>query len=405
MQKGFIQLSVILAAFIGLLSGCSEPPEATVPTFVVKQRPFEIVIPAFGELQAAEATNIASPGRRPMVIAWLAEENQRVKKGQIVARFDGEQLALDSRKEELEMELLDKDINQKNAERSQQQNELNSEEVLIGKEFEFVDKFAIDDLRLYSKLEIIDTLSNKEYLGVKDDFIDWKQGSIEGQSQSALDILKIRKKGHADKYQQHEEALSRLEVRAPYDGLLVYEKNWRGDKPSIGQTVFPGSTIAKIPNLDQMQAKIYVLDKDAIGLQKGQPVTLTMEAYPDQILEGQLASVSGFSRTIKRGNPTKYFELLVDLPEKNNLMQPGQKVVADIQVQQAEPQIVIPLQAIFNQDGENFVYLQQGSEFIRQPVTTAQKNLYFVEITEGLSSGDAIALSVPVTNIAENNPS
>ncbi|WP_416305955.1 efflux RND transporter periplasmic adaptor subunit [Neptunicella sp. SCSIO 80796] len=402
MTNNILLLSVMAGA---LLTGCSEPPQITVPTYEVEQREFEIVIPAFGELEAAEATNIASPGRRPMTIAWLAEENQRVKKGQVVARFDPEQLALDSRKEELAMMLLDKDMRQKNAERNKQENELNSEEVLIGKEFDFVDTFAIDDLRLYSKLEIIDTLSNKEYLGVKDEFIDWKQESIEEQNQSALDVLSIRKRGHAAKYQQHEDALSRLEVVAPYDGLLVYEKNWRGDKASVGQTVFPGSTIAKIPNLERMQAKIYVLDKDAIGLEQGQPVTLTMEAYPDQLLHGELASVSGFSRTIKRGNPTKYFELVVDLPEKNDLMQPGQKVIAHIQVKPPEPKVIIPLQAIFNQQNDNFVYLQQGTDFVRQNVTTDRKNLYFVEIVDGLNVGDAIALSEPVISSAENDKS
>jgi len=385
-----LSLSAVL-----LLGACGDPEVATIPTFEVTSRPFAIVIPAFGELESAEAQNISAPGRRPMMIDWLAEENTRVTKGQVVARFDAELLLLDSREEELEMLLLDKDLRKTYAEKIKQENELNSEQVFVGKEFNFVDTFAIDDMRLYSKLEIIDTLSNRDYLGAKEEFIDWKQDSIGERNQSSVQILDIRKQGHEAKYVQHQEALSQLEIYAPYDGLLVYEKNFRGDKPSIGQTVFPGSTIAKIPNLEKMQAKIYVLDKDAIGLKSGQEVELTLEALPEHPLIGHLASVSGYSRTIKRGNPTKYFELTVAIPSSDIKLQPAQKVVAQIKASEALNKITIPLQAIFNEKGENFVYLQKGSDFVKQTVSTAEKNLHFVEIVTGLSAGDVIALSVP----------
>jgi multidrug efflux pump subunit AcrA (membrane-fusion protein) len=377
------------------LAACSESPQSTVPLFQVEQKSFAVVIPAVGELEAAQAERINTPGRSPMTIDWLAEENSWVTKGQVVARFDAEQLLLDSREEELEMMLLDMDMRQQNAQENQQQNELDSDKVLVGKEFKFVDTFAIDDLRLYSKIEIIDTLSNRDYLGAKEEFIEWKESSIDDRNQSALAVLDIRKGGHQAKFQQHQTALSQLEVLAPYDGMLVYEKNWRGDKASIGQTVFPGSTIAKIPNLEKMQAKLYVLDKNAIDLKVGQKVNLTLDAYPDENLEGEVLTVSGFSRTVKRGNPTKYFELLVSLDKQSSTLRPGSKVSGTVSVTETQTKIVIPLQAIFNEKSENYVYIKDGRTFTRRPVKTADKNLYFVEIVEGLTAGDTIALSVP----------
>ena len=394
---------ILLSFSMVFLTACSEPPQSTVPLYQVQQQDFAVVIPAQGELEAAQAETINTPGRSPMTIDWLAEENTWVTKGQVVARFDAEQLLLDSREEELQMMLLDMDMRQQNAVENQQQNELDSEKVLVGKEFTFVDTFAIDDLRLYSKLEIIDTLSNRDYLGAKEEFIEWKGSSIDERNQSALAVLDIRKDGHQAKFQQHQSALAQLEVLAPYDGMLVYEKNWRGEKASVGQTVFPGSTIAKIPNLEKMQAKLYVLDKNAIDLAVGQEVNLTLDAYPDANLKGEVLSVSGFSRTIKRGNPTKYFELLVSLDEQSSTLQPGAKVSASVSVADPQAKIIIPLQAIFNEQSENYVYLKEGRNFIRHPVKTSEKNLYFVEIIEGLSAGDIIALSVPeALSIADN---
>lgn len=378
-----------------LLVSCGSEQKLSVPVYEVQENTFAVVIPAHGELEAAVAKSINAPGRSPMIIDWLAEENSWVTKGQVVARFDAEQISLDSRKEELDMMLLDMDMRQQYAEEMQQQGELNSDKALVGKEFTFVDTFAIDDLRLYSKLEIIDTLSNRDYLGAKEEFIEWKESSIDERNQSALDVLNIKKGGHQEKFQQHQAALAQLEVLAPYDGMLVYEKNWRGDKASIGQTVFPGHTIAKIPNLTKMQARLFVLDKNAINLESGQTVTLTLDAYPAKQYTGQLQSVSGFSRTIKRGNPTKYFELVVSIQEQSPLLQPSVKVAASINVSEPKTKIVIPLQAIFNEKSENYVYKREGAKFVRQKVITAIKNLHFVEIIDGLDAGDIIALSVP----------
>ena len=385
----------LLSVCMLFLVACGEPSQSTVPLYQVQQQDFAVLIPALGEVEAAQAERINTPGRRPMTIDWLAEENSWVVKGQVVARFDSEQLVLDSREEELQMMMLDMDMRQQNAEEKQQQNELDSEKVLVKKEFKFVDTFAIDDLRLYSKIEIIDTLSNRDYLGAKQEFIEWKESSIDNRNQSALAVLDIRKGGHQAKFQQHQSALAQLEVLAPYDGMLVFERNWRGEKASVGQTVFPGSTIAKIPNLEKMQAKLYVLDKNAIDLKMGQKVNLTLDAYPDEKLKGEVLSVSGFSRTIKRGNPTKYFELMVSIDDQSSSLQPGAKLSASISVADSEVKVVIPIQAIFNEKSENYVYLQQDQNFLKRSVKTAAKNLYFVEIVKGLTNGDVIALSVP----------
>lgn len=378
-----------------VLLSCSEAPKSSIPIYTVQNQAFVIEIPGFGELEASEAELINSPGRQPMVIEWIAAENSQVKQGDVVVRFDSEKLSLDSREEELEMLLIDQDIAAKRAEKVEQTTSLQSDKNLISKEFEFVDAFAIDDLRLYSKLEIIETLSNRDYLGAKDEFIEWKKDSIGERIQSSVDVLDIRKGGHAEKFERHSQALSALEVRAPYDGLLVYQKNWRGEKASIGKTVFPGHVIAKIPNLTKMQAKIHVLDKDAIGLKTGQKVKVALESAPDSALTGEVLTVSGFSRTIQRGNPTKFFDVTVSLHPNKLALKPGNKVNASITVVEASPRLTIPLQAIFTDKTSNYVYVIQGQRFEKRPIETGIKNLHFIEVTSGLASGDQIALSFP----------
>ena len=209
-----------------------------------------------------------------------------------------------------------------------------------------------------------------------------------------MSVLNIKKQGHQNKLNQYVSALNQLEVRAPYSGLLVYVKDRRGEKPAIGNTVFPGRALAEIPNLENLQAKLYVLANDAIELNNNQTVELTLDAFPDKTFTGTVTSVSAFPREIKRGNPIKYYELSASINEQNkDILKPGRKLTATIQVTQPKDTLAVPLQSIIYEQEQSYVYIQKGDDFVKHPITTGRKNLYFIEVTSGLNTGDNIALS------------
>ena len=378
-----------------LLAACDDE-KSSIPTFTLEQRAFFVEMKAMGEVEAAKAQRIMTPGRQPMVIEWMAPENSMVKQGDVIARFDGEQIRMDSREELLEMQMIEQDIAQSIAQQNKQVNEIQSEQGFVAHEFDFVNRFAIDDVRVYSKLEIIETLQNRDFLQAKDQFLDWKEGSVVEQTDSAKAVLDIRRDGHEVKYNRHKEALSQLEVYAPYDGLLTYEKDRRGEKPSVGQTVFPGRPIAKIPNLDEMQARVYVLSRDAISLEPGLPVSFSLDAFPDQQHTGTVKEIGGFPRSIERGSPVTYYEVVVALDEqRSGIMKPGSKLSATIRAELSEQALLVPLQALEHDLEASYVHVKTLTGWEQRAVETGEKNLYFVEILNGIEAGDVVALSIP----------
>ena len=390
----FLTPSLLLAVMF--LSGCGSQEQSSIPLYKVIQTPFSIEVEGFGEIEAAQSQKIMTPGRRAMTIAWLKDENTYVEKGEVIARFDAQQILKDSRDEELQLMLLAQDIVKSNAQQNQAKQDIDSDQSFVKYEFDFTDRFAIDDLRVYSQLEIIDTLANRDFLEAKDDFLEWKETSIVEQHSNENAVLDIRKTGVETIFNRHQQALSSLEIISPFSGLLVYEKDRRGEKPAIGQSVFPGRPIAQIPNLDNMQASLFVQANDAIDLAKGLAVDIRLNAFPNKVFSGEISNVSGFPRSIERGNPVTYFEIVVKLLEQDkSMMQPGRKLTAKIHVKAPTDQLVVPLQALHFEDGSTYVYLQEGNEFSKQAVVSGRKNLYLVEITEGLSNGDVIALSLP----------
>lgn len=388
----YLGIALIIANMV-LNSGCSDSQES-IPTYTVSAKPFALSIQVNGQLEAANATVISASSQQPMTIAWLEKEYSMVKEGQVIARFDAEQLNLDMRREMLAMMVLEEDIKLSQNKLNQESSSVLKDKALVMKEYAFADQFNIDDLRVYSKLEIIENLQNKEYLGAKDNYLDWKKDSVVEQNSSAIDVLSIRKQGNQHKYEQIQSAITSLDVVAPYDGLLVYETNWRGEKPTVGSTIFPGAPLAKLPDLSHMQAKGFVLDKEAIDLTPGLPVEIVLDAYPNQTFTGSLQDVAGFSRTISRANPTKYFEVTLTIDDQQSpLLTPGRKLTATIKGADETPRLLVPIQAIYNQNGTNFVFVKNKDDFARRQVDIGKKNLYFVEITRGLSEGEDIALS------------
>ena len=152
------------------LLACNSQENATLK-YTVKNENFSVIIPAKGELFAAKATVISSPVSRNGVqsIAWLSPEFSLVKQGDVIARFDGEEMQVKSKEKENELAITKQEIIEKTGVLSKELDAISKDILIIDQEKLFAEKFSIDDERIRSKLEIIDSLQNTAYLGSKQD--------------------------------------------------------------------------------------------------------------------------------------------------------------------------------------------------------------------------------------------
>lgn len=385
---------MIATALIALV-GCGEEAPTHL-LYTVENQPLMVSVPAKGELFAAKATNISAPmTRRGMQnIAWLAPEFTRVKEGDVIARLDGEAMMIQAREKQNEMAITQEEITEKNSSLDQQISAIKKDIGMIDQEKDFADQFSIDDVRIRSKLEILDQLQNAAYLGSKQEYLHWKNDSFSASSQGELGLLQMRKKQHQTKIEQFNETLALLEIKAPHDGLLTYKANWRGEKPRAGQTLWPGQKIAQLPDVSNMKAKLLVLENEAIDLKVTQNVNFYLNVDASKQYTGKIESVAPFPKSVKRGNPQKFFEVTVLLDQQHpSLFMPGRKLEATINVASLASKIVVPLQSVFTKAQQTIVYRYQDGEFVQTPVTLGQSSLSHVEITQGLTQGQQISLT------------
>ena len=255
------------------------------------------------------------------------------------------------------------------------------------------EKFSVEDLQVYSHNEIIDALRNQDYLVAKQTYTQWQGDTHEKKSDAELQLLSLKKKQHDTKLQTYQSSLETLEVIAPHDGLFVLKKNWRGEKPHVGDTLFPGMKLASLPDLSKLQAKIFILESETAGVKVGQRVEIILDAYPDEIIAGELTKLDAIAKTRNRGNPVKYFEAVITIVSKKlNHWRPGSQLKATIFPSEKHQVISIPSQAMYIDDGKYYVDVKDGSGWLQREIQIGTRNTAKTEVIGGLLVGDIISL-------------
>ncbi len=386
-----------------LLSGCQSDAERA-PTLQVEAGELRVELFAEGELQAVNATPIGATssgggrGRRgqSQTLAWIAPNHSFVNEGQVVARFDPSSFEREATEAQFQLEKLAMGLTDKGRELNEALLDLGNQGELVEIELGLAERFNIDNELLYSRLEMIDNMRNSEYLGAKSDHLDQMEDHYATKTEAERAVLESQQQTHQVKLRRSQDGLNAIEVLAPHQGVLVYEKNWSGQEPRVGQQVFPGAKLASLPDLSAMKAQLYVPEAEANGLAEGLDVQLRLEAYTDRPVTGTVTSISHKAQPRERDNPIKFFTVDVVLDQADpSWLRPGQRVQAWIKVAEANDAISVPNQAVFQSEAGTWVYRLDGAEFEKRSVEIGLRGPNRSEIISGLAAGDQVALIDP----------
>ncbi|MEO6324876.1 MAG: efflux RND transporter periplasmic adaptor subunit [Thermoanaerobaculia bacterium] len=397
---------LLLAGFAtaGVLVACgayqaasSFRSQESVPVFVVQKTTLRRTVNAEGNLKAVEATPLIAPGADlDFKIAWLADDGSRVKKGQTIIRFD-------STDTEKSLFLGQADRGKASGQASKERAE--SGAVLTGlsrdaeqyrRELVAATTFQSKDPEIFTRHQIIEADIDVDLAGVRETNALTSRTKRGKLSQTNLDLFAIDGKKAGFKIDRASLQMAQLEVKAPYDGLVVFQRDWKGDLPQIGQSVWSGFKLGELPDLTVMEAEIFVLEADAGGLVAGKKATVVIESHPDSPVSATVKKVDSLPKPRVKGVPVQYFGATLELARTDPaVMKPGQRVQALVVLGEERDVLVIPRQAVFEKDGKKVVYQKKGKRFESVPVTLGTLGLARVVVSKGISEGAVIALSDP----------
>ena len=386
-------LPLILLAF-----ACSKE---SVPTFTAEPAQFARRVTADGVLKAVNATPLSAPMNVPqsLRIASIADDGALVRKNDIVVTFDPSDFRTDLLNGNEDRASVDnkvsKTVTLATTEKTNLKRDANQaqDELISAKQFKF------DDAEIFSRYQRIESEIDQTLAGDKKEHAENVIGVRDKLSQADRDLLTIEEKKAGLKIRNAQQGLNSLELRAPYDGILVLQRDWRGDIPRVGNNVWPGQTLGEIPDLKAMKAEVFVLEADAAGLAVGQKATVRLESNPSVAYSGKISQVDKLARPRFRGVPVQYFGVTVTLDRTDPaVMKPGARVRTVLEIENRANVFSIPRQALFEKEGKKLVYRKRGAKFEPVPVEIATSTPGRVVVTSGITRGDQLALRDPETS-------
>lgn len=392
-----MRLRALCALVCALFLACGRPSD-DIATFNVEPITFTRRVTAEGTLKATKATPVSAPqnATAPMKVSWIADDGALLHRGDVIVRFDAtdfENLLLTGREDRAN---ASNRLTKESAESSATRKNLGRDAWLAQSELEAARRFKFDDADVFSRYDRIENEVDQDLAVSRKRYAEEVLGIRGSLAAVERDLIAIDDRKAGIKIKQAEEGLQALQVVAPHDGILVLQRNWRGDMPRVGDSMWRGQPIGEIPELQSMKAEVFVLEADAAGLAIDQKATVSLEADSRATFQGTVKSVDKVARPRIPRQPVQYFGVTVELERTDpRLMKPGARVRAILEVENQANAFAIPRQALFEKEGRKLVYVKKGDSFAPAEVTIGSSSAGRVVVTKGLAKGDEIALEDP----------
>jgi HlyD family secretion protein len=173
-------------------------------------------------------------------------------------------------------------------------------------------------------------------------------------------------------------------ITAPFDGTVYLLPAKRGNY------VNAGDLLLDVADLSRMQVRAFVDEPEIGHLKIGQPVKIIWDALPGKSWQGQVLTTP--STVVSRGN-RNVGELLTTVANDDRTLLPNTNVGVTIVTYSRDGALVLPREAVHEEDGKNCIYVIKNMHLQRRLVQLGVSNLTHVEILSGLSDGESVAVN------------
>jgi HlyD family secretion protein len=182
---------------------------------------------------------------------------------------------------------------------------------------------------------------------------------------------------------QAEAVVTAATLRAPFAGTVVERAIGAGERAT------PAQALVTIADLDTRIVVAEVDEVDVGRVTAGQPVTVTLDAFPTRPLEGEVVRValaSGIQRAATTYRTVISFDY-ADLPVRLDM-------AADVQIHTAaaENVLLLPQRAIRYAEAQPFVLVRRDGQVIEQDIVLGARDDQRVEILQGVAEGEPVLL-------------
>jgi HlyD family secretion protein len=150
-----------------------------------------------------------------------------------------------------------------------------------------------------------------------------------------------------------------------------------------------GDLVANVGRLDRLRVRVYVDEPELGRVAVGQPVTITWQALPGRQWQG---IVERKPTSIEALGSRQVGEVVCTIENPGRELIPGTNVDAEIRTAVVDHALVIPRETLRHDAQGDYVLALRDDTVERRAVKTGASTVSLVEVTAGLSDGDAVAV-------------
>ncbi|OCL26508.1 hypothetical protein U472_10960 [Orenia metallireducens] len=395
--KKIIMVLLILGITIAALIGCSPKKSQPVSSKELAQEvtgiPVEVIRAETGEISnyitltgTAKAVKSAdlTPQLQKRVVEVLVDEGDRVKTGDKLIQLDQVDIKAQVAEAETALKVAQAAL----------------KELLAGSRQEEIDKLTAQveqakvsyeqrerDYERYQRLFEKEVISKQQLESVRTEYISAKnnykalQESLKmaqaGPTKEAIQTQKANVEQAQAKLHTAKLNLDKTEITAPFAGIIAEVEIETGEMAKA-------QPVISIIDLSSIKIKTYVSEKNINSIELNQSVEVDFNAL-DHKLEGKIVNISPALNQENLGFPV---EIKVD--NSSNLIKAGMYAEVKIETGYSAGKVVVPKQALIQEDGKSYLYIVENNKAVKKEVSTGLTTTEDVEILSGIEVGDKV---------------
>jgi HlyD family secretion protein len=360
--------------------------------FTIKKGDFRSSVIETGELQPVNSIAVIVP-----FIGWyygsyfkitgMVEHGKIVKKGDSIAQIDpsailkfilNNQTALEQENAQFEKMLVEHKNRFQSIETELLEASANFELQKLSVEkykYETTKKQQIKQLEFeQAELNLNSLLKKKELLKII--------------CEKEIIVQKLRISQREKDINKAHEGIKLFTIKSPGDGIFQIANTRRGrGLLKIGDEVYLGQMIAKIPNLEQMKVITTINETDIYKLKHNQDVDIRLDAYPAKVFGASLNYIGRLSRQKEQNSSLKVFDLEILVKQSDPVLKPGMTVSCEIFTSSLTDAYYVENECIMKEEGNNFIYLENGMGYEKFKIDLGPRNNKYTVIYGNLEKG------------------
>jgi RND family efflux transporter MFP subunit len=362
-----IFLGLVLLGLAGLyLYGPLQSAQEITTTVVARLYPAQAytVLNASGYVVAQRKAAVSSKSTGRLVFLGV-EEGSRVKKGQVLASLENEDLIASRDQANAQVKQAEADLGTARAEVADAELQYRRYKTLVTQDLVPKQDFDTADAR-YKKAQA---------------------GQAAGQAR-----IKVARAGLANA----QAALEYSYIRGPFDGVVTTKYAEVGEVVApFGAAVNARAAVVTIADLNSLMVEVDVAESNLDKVRLGQPCEISLDAIPDRRFAGEVHMIVPTADRTKATVLTK-----VKFLEKDDRILPEMSAKVAFLSQTLDPaarqlRLIIPKGALITREGRTYSFLVTGNRVKLVPVTLGRIMNELVEVAGGLKEGDRVVLNPP----------